>query len=86
MTTSQQKRKCLLACARQGLSLAAVNSRLKAECLSATGEAEWSLWTRYYVEIIRNDPYFEHELIANGRALPWFAQELKRRKTKSMLS
>ncbi len=86
MTTSKKKRKCLLTCARKGFSLTEVNSCLQAESLSTTGEAEWNLWTGYYVDIIKNDPYFEHELIANGRALPWFAQELNRRKKKTMLS
>ncbi len=86
MTTSKKKRRCLLACARKGLSLSAVNLRLKEECLDETNKEEWVLWSNYYVGIIKDDPYFEHELINNNRSLSWFAVELNRRRQKQMIS
>ena len=86
MTTSKKKRKCLLACARKGLTLSAANSRLKAECLDPVHELEWSLWANYYLEIVKNDPILENELIVNDRSLAWFANELNRRKRKQMIS
>jgi len=86
MTTSKKKRKCLLACAREGLSLWDVNRRLKKECLGTIGDQQWVLWGSYYLQMVKDDPYFEYELIANDRPLSWFASELNRRKTKTMLS
>jgi hypothetical protein len=86
MTTSKKKRKCLLACARKGLTLSAVNSRLKTECLDPVHDLEWKLWTNYYLGIVKNDPILENELIANNRSLAWFANELNRRKRKQMIS
>ena len=86
MTTSKKKRKCLLACARKGLTLAAVNFRLKDECLDPVRPEEWNLWTNYYLDIVKDHPYFEHELIKNGRSLAWFTNELNQRKKKTMLS
>tara|TARA_Y100000592_G_scaffold95549_1_gene162300 strand:+ start:488 stop:748 length:261 start_codon:yes stop_codon:yes gene_type:complete len=86
MTTSKKKRKCLLACARKGMSLSQVNRRLEKECLDPINNQEWSLWTNYYLQIVKNDPYFEHELIANNRSLAWFANELNRRKNRETIS
>ena len=86
MTTSKKKRKCLLACARKGLTLSAANDRLKDECLEPVQGQEWNLWTNYYLDIVKNDPYFEYELINNNRSLAWFANELNRRKRKQMIS
>ena len=86
MTTSKKKRKCLLACASNGMTLAAVNRYLERECLDPIHAQEWNLWTNYYLQIVKNDPYFEHELINNNRSLAWFANELNRRKQKQMIS
>ena len=86
MTTSKRKRQSLLTCARKGMTLAAVNRRLQKECLDSVNEYEWNLWLNYYVDITRNDPYFEHELIDNNRSLAWFAKELNRRKQKTTVS
>jgi len=86
MTTSKKKRKCLLACARKGLTLSATNSHLAAECLDPVHDLEWSLWTNYYLDIVKNDPILENELIVNDRSLAWFANELNRRKRKHMIS
>jgi hypothetical protein len=86
MTTSKKKRKCLLACARKGLTLTATNTRLKAECLGPVHNLEWKLWTNYYLGIVRNDPLLEHELVHNNRSLAWFANELNRRKQKPIIS
>tara|TARA_B100000131_G_scaffold315791_1_gene354816 strand:- start:1573 stop:1833 length:261 start_codon:yes stop_codon:yes gene_type:complete len=86
MTTSKKKRKCLLAAARYGLSLSETNRRLQAECLDPVRPEEWKLWTNYYLDIVKNDPLLEHELINNGRCLSWFANELNRRKQKQMIS
>ncbi len=86
MTTSKKKRKCLLTCARKGMLLAEVNQRLKEQCLDETNKEEWVLWSNYYVGIIKDDPYFEHELINNNRSLSWFAVELNRRRQKQMIS
>ncbi len=86
MTTSRKKRKCLLACARKGFTLTLTNSRLKNECLDPINDKEWNLWTGYYLQIVKNDPYFEHELINNNRTLSWFANELNRRKRKQIIS
>lgn len=86
MTTSKKKRKCLLASARRGLTLSQVNLQLKNECLDSVRSEEWNLWTNYYLDIVKNDPYFEHELINNNRSLAWFANELNRRKQKQMIS
>ena len=86
MTTSKKKRKCLLACANKGMTLAAVNRQLEAQCLDSINAQEWILWTNYYLEIVKNDPYFKHELINNNRSLSWFANELNRRKQKQMIS
>ena len=84
MTTSKKKRKCLLACARKGLTLSDANSRLEAECLDPVHEQEWNLWRNYYVGIVNNNPYFEHELINNDRSLAWFAAELNERRKKTI--
>ena len=86
MTTSKKKRKCLLACARKGLTLSSANRQLQKESLAPVRSEEWNLWTNYYLEIVRNDPYLEHELINNNRSLAWFANELNRRKQKQMIS
>ena len=86
MTTSKKKRKCLLACAQKGLSLAAANRQLETECLDPVNSQEWTLWTNYYLQIVKNDPYFKHELINNNRSLAWFANELNRRKYKKIIS
>ena len=56
MTTSKKKRKCLLACARKGLTLAGANRRLEQECLGTVRQEDWTLWTNYYLEIVKNDP------------------------------
>ena len=82
MTTSKKKRKCLLSCARRGMLLAEVNQRLKEECLDEINKEEWALWSNYYVGIIKDDPYFEHELINNNRSLAWFATKLNSRRNK----
>ena len=86
MTTSKKKRKCLLACARKGLTLAAVNRQLESECLESVRPEEWKLWINYYLDIVKNDPYFENELIVNNRSLSWFANELNRRKQRQPIS
>jgi hypothetical protein len=86
MTTSKNKRKCLLACARKGLTLAGANRRLEQECLGTVRQEDWTLWTNYYLEIVKNDPILENELINNNRCLSWFAKELNRRKQKQMIS
>ena len=86
MATSKKKRKCLLACARKGFTLSAVNRCLVQECLDEINHEEWVLWNNYYVGILKDDPYFEHELINNNRSLAWFANELNRRRQKQMIS
>jgi hypothetical protein len=86
MTTSKKKRKCLLVCARKGLTLSAVNRQLKAECLDPISNHQWVLWSNYYVSIVADDPYYEHELIQNNRSLAWFAREINRRRQKQMIS
>ena len=86
MTTSKKKRKCLLACARRGLTLSAVNRQLEVECLDPVHGQEWNLWTNYYLDIVKNDQILENELIVNNRSLAWFANELNRRKRKQMIS
>ena len=86
MTTSRKKRRCLLACARKGLTLSAANARLKNECLDPVSDLQWNLWTNYYVDIVKNDPILENELVVNNRSLSWFANELNRRKQKQMIS
>ena len=86
MPTSKKKRRCLLECARKGLTLPAVNLFLEKQCLDPVVGLEWNLWTNYYLEIVKNDPYFEHELINNNRSLAWFAHELNRRKRKQIIS
>ncbi len=86
MTTSKKKRKCLLACARKGMLLAEVNQRLREECLDETNKQEWVLWSNYYVGIVKDNPYFEHELIDNNRTLAWFATEINERRKKSITS
>ena len=86
MTTSKKKRNCLLACARKGLTLSAVNRQLEAECRDPIHGQEWNLWTNYYLDIVMNDPILENELIVNNRSLAWFANELNRRKRKQMIS
>ena len=86
MTTSRKKRRCLLACARKGLTLSAANAHLKSECLDPVSDLQWNLWTNYYLDIVKNDPILENELIVNNRSLAWFANELNRRKQKQMIS
>ena len=86
MTTSKKKRKCLLACARKGLTLAVTNLQLKSEGLGPVRSEEWNLWTNYYLDIVKNDAILENELIVNDRSLAWFANELNRRKQKQMIS
>jgi len=86
MTTSKKKRKCLLACARKGLTLSAVNRQLQSESMDSVRPEEWNLWTNYYLDIVKNDPILENELIVNNRSLAWFANELNRRKQKQMIS
>tara|TARA_B100001094_G_C18129461_1_gene771401 strand:+ start:1024 stop:1230 length:207 start_codon:yes stop_codon:yes gene_type:complete len=66
--------------------LAQVNQRLKEECLDETNKEEWVLWSNYYVGIIKDDPYFEHELINNNRSLAWFANEQNHRRQKYTIS
>lgn len=82
MTTSKKKRKCLLDCARKGMLLPQVNNELASLCLEPVTEQEWVLWENYYVGIIKDDPYFEHELINNNRTLAWFAAEINERRKK----
>ena len=68
------------------MTLNEVNDQLKGECLDPIRKEEWHLWVNYYSVIIKNDPYFEHELINNDRSLAWFANELKKRKQKQVIS
>jgi hypothetical protein len=82
LTTSKKKRKCLLACARKGMLLTQVNARLKEECLDPVHKQDWNLWRHYFVDIVRDNPYFEHELIDNNRSLAWFAAEQNSRRNK----
>jgi hypothetical protein len=56
------------------------------QCLDPINTEEWALWTNYYLEIVNNDPYFEHELIDNDRSLSWFAKELNNRHQKQTIS
>ena len=86
MTTSKKKRKCLLSCARKGMLLSAVNRELEKSCLDPIQRAEWNLWENYYLEIVKNDPYFEHELVDNNRSLAWFAKEINKRRRKQVIS
>ena len=86
MTTSKKKRKCLLACARKGFTLSAVNRQLEVECLDPIHSQQWSLWTNYYLDIVKNDPYLEHELIDNNRSLSWFARQINERRQKETTS
>ena len=86
MTTSKKKRKCLLAAARKGLTLSAVNRQLQSESMGSVRPEEWNLWTNYYLDIVKNDPYFENELIVNNRSLAWFAKEINRRRQKQTTS
>ena len=86
MTTLKKTRKFLLAYARKGFSLADVNYRLKEQCLEPIHSQEWSLWKNYYVDIVKNDPYYEHELIDNNRSLAWFATEMNHRRRNQMIS
>mgnify|MGYP001267083149 FL=1 len=86
MTTSKKKRKCLLACARKGMTLAMVNRHLQSQCLDPIGEEQWNLWSNYYVGIVSDDPYFEHELVDNNRSLAWFANQINERRKKSITS
>ena len=86
MATSKKKRKFLLACARKGLTLSSANRQLESECLDPISFQEWNLWTNYYLDIVKNDPYFEYELVNNNRSLAWFANEINRRKQKEILS
>jgi hypothetical protein len=73
-------------CARKEMLLAQVNDCLKKECLDPVSQLEWNLWSNYYVGIVEDDPYFEHELIDNDRSLAWFAKELNQRRTKQITS
>jgi len=86
MTTSKKKRKCLLACARKRMLLKEVNRQLQAECLESINQEQWNIWTNYFVDIVRDDPYFEHELVDNNRSLAWFAKEVNQRRSKVMMS
>ena len=86
MTTSKKKRKCLLTCARKGFTFLAVNQELQKECLDPIRSEEWNLWTNYYLGIVTDDPYFEHELISNNRSLAWFAKEINTRHHKNNVS
>ncbi len=76
----------MLSCARRHMTLNAVNAQLEKECLDHVRKQEWDLWVNYYSVIVKNDPYFEHELINNNRSLAWFANELNRRKRKQVIS
>ena len=86
MTTSQKKRRCLLAYAREGMTLDGVNDCLVRECLESINAQEWHLWSTYFVNIVKDDPYFEHELLANDRSLSWFAHEINSRRNKVIIS
>lgn len=63
-----------------------VNRQLEESCLDPVRQEEWRLWTNYYLDIVKNNPYFEHELIDNNRSLAWFAKELNRCKRKQVIS
>ena len=86
MTTSKKKRRCLLMCARKGMLLEQANDCLRRECLDSVSQLEWNIWSNYYVGIVKDDPYFEHELVNNNRSLAWFAKELNQRRIKQITS
>ena len=73
-------------CARKEMLLVQVNDCLKKECLDSVSQLEWNLWSNYYMGIVKDDPYLEHELIDNDRSLAWFAKELNQRRTKQITS
>ncbi len=73
-------------CARKEMLLVQVNDCLKKECLDSVSQLEWNLWSNYYMGIVKDDPYLEHELIDNDRSLAWFDKELKQRRTKQITS
>ena len=73
-------------CARKEMLLVQVNDCLKKECLDSVSQLEWNLWSNYYMGIVKDDPYLEHELINNNRSLAWFAKELNQRRLKQTTS
>jgi hypothetical protein len=68
------------------MTLDAVNRKLEQESLDHIHAQEWTLWITYYLDIVKNDPILENELINKNRSLAWFANELNRRKQKQMMS
>ena len=86
MATSRKNRKCLLRCARWRMELFQVNRELDSQCLGQIHESEWSLWENYYEPIVRDNPFFESELLNHNRSLAWFAQQINERKKKTILS
>lgn len=76
----------MLACARKGMPLPQTNDYLKKQCLDSVSQLEWNIWSNYYVGIVKDDPYFEHELVNNNRSLAWFAKELNQRRIKQITS
>jgi hypothetical protein len=86
MATSRKKRKCLLRCARKRMELYQVNRELDSQCLDPIHQSEWALWENYYEPFVRNNPFFESELLEQNRSLAWFAQQINERKKKIILS
>ena len=82
----RKRRRCLLACAREDYSLEQVNDKLSRMCLEATHTKEWMLWVNYYSVLANDNPLYERELINNNRTLSWFAEDLKRRYNKKIIS
>ena len=81
-----QRNLLLLTSARSGLNLREVNEKLDKRLFEPVSVLNWALWTNFYYPLARGDVSYERELIYNNRTLSWFANDLKQRHRKQIIS
>ena len=81
-----QRNVVLLASAHKGLSLAEVNQRLSERVMDPINDLDWALWTNFYLPLAIDNTVYEQEIVYNNRNLSWFANDLKRRHKKTIIS
>ena len=81
-----KRNELLLYCARKSFTITQTNVFLEERMVDHVCKEEWILWTDHYKPLAESCPIYEKEIIYNDRPLAWFAKDLKKRHTKSIIS
>ena len=81
-----QRSLTLLSSAHNADSLVQVNEVLRRKGMKEINYLDWNLWVNFYLPLALKDVTYEQELLYNDRSLSWFANDLKRRHHKTIIS